>query len=325
MKTLTESMLTSIVTTLRRVDRRRARVNRVSTGGVCAAVAGLIAGCAQLRIAAEPGKIQAHLTEDDIAETPRAKLVPLLVLTLVLTHAGLAYAKDTLGDFEDAVKDAAKGGSKGGDYGRDHRHDSDDHYVDDPYHRDRDVEPSDKGGVQSATLRHYTNRSLGAPAAAAIRLESSYQRLNTGDVDGYTLRGEIFYRSLGLGGEFISYREGSPKQKLNFESVEVLFRFTPSKLTRITAAVGTRVIDGRSETPFFEGGISFGLYPIDPFGVEVDLRWAYLDEDVLGDYRIGALLRHPSFPFVALRGGYRLIQVRGDSLHGGEVGVVLTW
>ncbi len=72
MKTLTESMLTSIVTTLRRVDRRRARVNRVSTGGVCAAVAGLIAGCAQLRIAAEPGKIQAHLTEDDIAETARA-------------------------------------------------------------------------------------------------------------------------------------------------------------------------------------------------------------------------------------------------------------
>ena len=46
---------------------------------------------------------------------------------------------------------------------------------------------------------------------------------------------------------------------------------------------------------------------------------------MLGDYRIGGLLRSPDFPFIALRGGYRVIQIQGETLHGGEIGVVFTW
>ena len=46
---------------------------------------------------------------------------------------------------------------------------------------------------------------------------------------------------------------------------------------------------------------------------------------VLGDYRIGGLLRLPDFPFIALRGGYRVIQIQGETLHGGEIGAVFTW
>jgi hypothetical protein len=86
-----------------------------------------------------------------------------------------------------------------------------------------------------------------------------------------------------------------------------------------------RRLEGQRDRTDFEGGLSLGAYPIEWFGVEFDLRWADVGNNILGDYRVGGLLRHPDFPFVALRGGYRNIQVQGESLRGGEVGAVITW
>jgi hypothetical protein len=244
----------------------------------------------------------------------RSLFTLLLALTFSLSPYSPALAGDTLGDFEDGL-DSADGGRPGFET------------------------PNDPGDgvlalfalpvliVRSAfeTREHYAKRNKGEPAAALVRLESTYQRLGDDDVDGYTLRGELIWAFIGIGGEFIGYREGTPKQTFDFTTVEALFRLTTNDQIRFTLAAGTRVLEGKREKTAGQAGFSFGLYPVKWAGLEVDLRWAGLDGATLGDYRGAILLRPPAFPITALRAGYRNIEVGGESLHGGEIGLVLTW
>ncbi len=239
-------------------------------------------------------------------------LTSLLALVLVLSPPRIASGKDTLGDFEDAVRDSEGSDSGDDNYGG---------YDDD----DSDLLDVVFASMIGQSLKQYGHREAGAPAAALLRLEGSYQRLNSADVDGYTLRGDLVWEFFGIGGEFIRYREDSPSQNFDFTTIEGLFRFVPHEALRLTLAAGSRRLEGKRKTTAFEGGLSFGAYPIDWLGVEIDLRWADLGNATLGDYRIGGLLRHPDFPFIALRGGYRNIQIQGESLHGGEIGAVVTW
>ena len=106
---------------------------------------------------------------------------------------------------------------------------------------------------------------------------------------------------------------------------EVVYRFTPNEHLRFSLALGARTIDGKGSRSGVHGGGSLGLYPWRWLGFETDLRWADIADRTLGDYRAGALLRLPGFPYVAVRGGYRGIHYQSEWLHGGEVGLVLTW
>ena len=67
------------------------------------------------------------------------------------------------------------------------------------------------------------------------------------------------------------------------------------------------------------------MYPVEWAGLEIDLRWADIDGSTLEDYRAGLLLRHPEFPFVGVRGGYRIMRIGNSDLDGGEVGVAITF
>jgi hypothetical protein len=248
--------------------------------------------------------------------TPRSTIAPVLVVMVLIVSGGPAAAKDTLGDFEDEVEKSEGSDSGGDDHG--HYDDSDDS---DAFFAFLYV----IAGSAGATLEHYAERRDGAPSAALLRVEGTYQALNNGDVDGYTVRGELVWAFIGVGGEFIGYQEGSPDQTFDFTTVEGLFRFSPHENFRVTLATGSRRLEGKRKTTVFEGGISVGVYPQDWLGLELDLRLADVGDNVLGDYRIGGLLRLPDFPFMALRGGYRVIQIQGETLHGGEIGVVFTW
>ncbi len=171
----------------------------------------------------------------------------------------------------------------------------------------------------------WEDRRAGAPATALVRVESSYQSLSSADVDGLTTRAEVIYSFIGVGGEFIRYWEESPDQDLDFGLVEGLIRIVPSEYVRLTLAAGSRHIAGRRSRWAHGGGFSIGLYPLEWLGIEADLRWAEVSDRTSGDYRIGALLRVPHFPYLALRGGYRVIQYQNETLDGPEVGLVGTW
>jgi len=237
----------------------------------------------------------------------------LLIATFCFAPSGSALADDTLGDFEDELD--ADGGNPGFET------------PDDPGYGLGALIALPVLVVSSAltTLEHYADRKKGEPAAALVRLESSYQRLGEDNIDGYTLRGELVWAFVGIGGEFVGYREGTPKQTFDFTTVEGLFRLAPNDGVRLTLAAGTRVLEGKRDKTVGQAGFSFGLYPTEWAGLEVDLRWADLGGATLGDYRGAILLRPPAFPVTALRVGYRDIEVASESLHGGEIGVVVTW
>ena len=165
----------------------------------------------------------------------------------------------------------------------------------------------------------------GAPSTAVIRVESTYQRFSSADVDGITTRAELVFSYFGVGGEFIRYHEDSPDQDLDFGLVEGLIRIVPHESIRLTLAAGSRRIEGDRSRWAHGGGFSLGFYPLEWVGLEADLRWAEVSDRTSGDYRVGALLRIPRFPYLALRGGYRVIQSQNETLDGPEVGLVATW
>jgi hypothetical protein len=249
---------------------------------------------------------------DAFVDRLRSRALWSLIAILLLGVGSNAVGKDTLGDFEKAAR------KSGGDSG-----------------------PSTQGNDGSglgvlalpylifesvgATHDLYSRRSPGTPSTALLRLETTYQPLSNADVHGYTFRSELVWSFVGVGAEFINYRESSPKQTFDFLTLEGLFRFVPNERIRLTLAAGARRLEGKRDTSRPQAGISVGLYPVDWLGVEIDLRWADLGGNTLGDYRIGGLLRFPNFPIIGLRMGYRTIQVGDETLHGGEVGAVFTW
>jgi hypothetical protein len=160
---------------------------------------------------------------------------------------------------------------------------------------------------------------------ALARLESTYQRLSSADVDGLTTRAEVIFSYFGVGGEFVGYWEDAPQQDMDFALVEGLIRLVPNEYVRLTLAAGSRHIAGDRSRWAHGGGFSIGLYPQEWLGIEADLRWAKVSDRTSGDYRVGALLRIPRFPYLALRGGYRVIQYQNETLDGPEIGVVATW
>jgi hypothetical protein len=237
----------------------------------------------------------------------------LLVLAFCLAPYGPALAGDTLGDFEDEL------GSDGGNPGYESPDDPGDSVL------ALFALPKLIFSSALATHKHYAKRKKGEPTSALLRLEGTYQRLGDGDVDGYTLRGELIWAFIGIGGEFIGYREGTPKQTFDFTTVEALFRLATNDQIQFQFAAGTRVLEGKREKTAGQAGFSFGLYPVKWVGLEADLRWGGVGNTTVSDYRGAILLRPPAFPITALRAGYRNIEVGGESLHGGEIGVVLTW
>lgn len=256
-------------------------------------------------------------------------LVALLTLVSPALPAASPRADDTLGDFEKEILEREEEErEKEKDDKKTARHDDD----------ERNAE-EDEAGVAAflalvlallsssdETMAHFgERRQKGEPAAALLRLESAYQPLSRTDVDGLVSRAELTWAMLGLGGEFLRYWEETPRQDLDFWSLEGLFRIAPNEYFRLTVAAGARSIRGRESRAGFQGGFSLGVYPRRWLGVEADLRWAHIADRVLGDYRGGLLLRAPAFPYAALRGGYRAIRYGGETLHGAEAGLVLTW
>ncbi len=239
-----------------------------------------------------------------------------LVVAIALATTTSAAEEDTLGEFEKAA------GVENSRIG-----------VESP--EDEDDEFKLLGGAlalpglalftASRTNEVFRERRAGEPAPSMLRLEGTYQRLADGDVDAHTTRGQFIWSSLGIGGEFTRYKEGSPKQSLDLTSGELLFRFLPCHRMNLILAIGARKLDGDRDETGLQGGLSFGLHPVEWMGLELDLRWAAIGDGTLEDYRAGALFRHPDFPFVALRGGYRIERIGGSSLDGAEVGVVLTF
>jgi hypothetical protein len=124
------------------------------------------------------------------------------------------------------------------------------------------------------TYEHDANRKKGEPVVVLVGLESSYQRLDDDDVDGYTLRGELVWAFIGIGAEFIGYRGGTPKQTFDFTTVEGLFRLATNDRIWLQVAAGTRVLEGKREKTAGQARFSFGLYPVKWVGLEADLRWA---------------------------------------------------
>lgn len=254
--------------------------------------------------------------EPRISIRPAAPVRACATAMLAVLLSPMAAADDTLGDFERSAGEREKGIA-----------------VEDQ------SEPLDEGagilalaalpivGWFSIAHTHevFAKRRAGEPAGAMLRLEPTYQRLRKGDVDAYNLRGEIAFSFLGLAGEFTRYKEGNPVQSLDLQSYELLFRILPSRKIELKIAGGVRRLEGDRDRTAGQGGISLGFYPEPWIGVEVDLRWAKVKKNLLEDYRAGLSLRHPAFPFIGLRGGYRSVALSGERLDGGEVGVVFTF
>jgi hypothetical protein len=217
-----------------------------------------------------------------------------------------ASAKDTLGDFEDETE------ASGDD-------------SDDDLHWGGDWFGVFLVGGMDATFKHFANRKPGGLSAPLLRLESGYQNLYDADVDGYMIRSEIVWGSFGVGGEFLRYHEDNPKQNFEFGTFETLFRIAPNEYFQFSIANGVRFLEGRNKKSAYQGGVTLGIYPYSWWGLEFDLRLADIGKHGLGDYRVGGLLRIPQFRFVALRFGYRVIEVGDSVLEGGEIGAVVTW
>jgi hypothetical protein len=243
----------------------------------------------------------------------------LLIALFLFGFDSAALGKDTLGDFE---KEANKSSGNDSDVGRS----STLFGILGAYEDDEsDDNKTDSNIDLDTTWDHFASRRQGGLSAPLLRLESSYQALNDADVDGYTVRGEVVWGSLGVGGEILRYREGDPHQEFELGTAEFLYRIAPNEHFRFLIASGVRFLEGRKKHAAYQGGVSIGLYPQSWWGLEFDTRYADVGKRGLGDYRLGALLRIPEFRFAALRFGYRAIDVGSEVLHGGEIGAVITF
>jgi len=263
--------------------------------------------------------------------TARLDLGPLLLALFLI--AGLAPAPaagsdedETLGDFEKEIQKEDRSRRPGPD----------------PAERPSDTLERQEGEAAAkaaagwliadlvgnailSTWEGHDTRETGLPALASLRLENGWQRLADADVDGYEVRADAFYRGFGISAEYLRYWETRPSDQLTAWTLEARVRFVPDEHVRLDLAVGVRGIERESSHTGLHGGASFGLYPSRWLGLEADLRWADVGDRLLGDYRGGLLVRLSGLPHVALRGGYRAIHVGDSTLHGPELGLVLTW
>lgn len=235
----------------------------------------------------------------------RRGLAILALLASVLPALPGRAGEDTLGGFEDEIErreDDSGSSSSGGD-------------------------AVDFGALDSALSSDLSpdERRPGDPATAIVRLESTYQHLAHSDVDGLATRAELVAGFIGIGGEFVRYWEDSPEHHLDFGAIEGLVRFAPKSWFQITFAAGSRHIAGRHSRWAHGGGLGIGLHPQEWLGFEADARWAKVSDRTMGDYRLGVLLRVPKLRYLALRGGYRVIQYQNETLDGPELGLVGTW
>jgi len=247
-----------------------------------------------------------------------------LASTACIAAAPARAMDDTLGDFEDEVERHERSENRGGGSSNDSGSAS-----------DVDSEAADAAigaligslfeiGLLSAASG-MDDRRPGAPTTAIARVETTYQPLAHADVDGLATRAELVFGFIGVGGEFLRYWEQRPDQSLEIGSIEGLFRIAPNRHFQLTLAGGSRHIAGRQGYWAHGGGFSLGIHPWRWLGVETDLRWSKVGDRTLGDYRAGVLMRIPRFPYLAVRGGYRVIQYQAETLDGPEIGLVGTW
>lgn len=171
------------------------------------------------------------------------------------------------------------------------------------------------------THKYFVGRKKGHPTLPYVRLENSYQRL-LDNVDGYALRVEGGWSFIGAGFEFLRYWEEDSPDTLNSYSMEALYRFAPNKYVRASLGTGYRLFQGDASHGGFQIGPSLGVYPLSFLGVEGDLRWAFISERTVQDYRGGLTIM---LPYFSARAGYRLIHVGNEDLHGPEFTLSLYW
>ncbi len=247
-----------------------------------------------------------------------------LFLLLFLFASSTARA-GKLDDFEGGAgsgggSSGGGGGSGGGSY--DYDEDDDDDCVEDL----EDIFPCMALYIvveaSKATIEY--TRKLRKPGDLVVpyaRADGFYQRVQDADVHGFGGRAEAGWAFIGVGFEYLRYREENPDDKLELWAIEALWRFSIYKSFRLDAAIGGRGFKGNSEFDGTHGGFSVGIYPHTIIGIEGDFRWAEIGGNALGDYQAAFVFRHPAFRYVFIRTNYRWLTLGEETIHGPTVGL----
>ncbi|MEW6776763.1 MAG: hypothetical protein AB1405_10745 [Bdellovibrionota bacterium] len=141
------------------------------------------------------------------------------------------------------------------------------------------------------------------------------------DVHGFGNRTELGWAFLGVGFEYLRYREETPDDELELWAIEGLWRFSMHRTFKLDLAMGGRIFDGNSKYEGMQAGLSVGIYPYPAIGLESDLRWAEIGNNALGDYQVAAVIRYPAFRYVFVRTNYRWLTLGEETIHGPTVGL----
>lgn len=164
-------------------------------------------------------------------------------------------------------------------------------------------------------------KAQGSPALPTIRFEPSYQYVWDG-IHGFAGRLEAGYLMFGADSEFIYYWEKAANDNMKIISGHFLLRALFVNILQTDLAMGVKTYWGNNHHTGFDIGMPFYVFftkhfiwDIKPFITVMSGRDVY-------DLSSGLSYKYKMF---GVRGAYRVISVKGSTLHGPQIGVFFQW
>jgi hypothetical protein len=160
-----------------------------------------------------------------------------------------------------------------------------------------------------------------SPALPAIRFEPGYQYV-WDNVHGFAGSLEAGYLMFGADGEFLYYWEKAANDNMKIISGHFLLRTLFVNILQTNLAMGVKTYWGNDHHTGFDIGVPFYVFftkhliwDIKPFITVMSGRDVY-------DLSSGLSYKYKLF---GVRGAYRVISVKGSTLHGPQIGVFIQW
>lgn len=153
-----------------------------------------------------------------------------------------------------------------------------------------------------------------------VRFDYSYQSVKS-DIRADDFRLEVGQDQFAVQIRTTHYRESRPKDDLELTEGYFLYRIASRHLD-VDLGIGALNLAGNDSNTGGSLTLPLALHANDYLGVEFRPSWSFIGANTIGDYDLALAC---GWKYVALRGGYRWVQVHGASLDGPYLGISLRY
>lgn len=174
-------------------------------------------------------------------------------------------------------------------------------------------------GTPSAYGVNLVPRHVGDPDLPLLRIDANYQNVQ-GDTRAADVRVEAGWGPLGLQARHTHFREDEPRSTLDLDYLHGLVRVSASPLWGVDLGLGMARLDGTTRRDGFSATLPIAFRPHPRVEFRFAPAWSSIEDRWIRDHDLSAAL---TFPYAALRVGYRWLGVNGAMLKGPYAGVSL--